>query len=232
MKYKIQALQKRIGYYFAEIDYLIEALTHSSYQNLNQDCNFNNQRLEFLGDAVLGLILGENRFYKMPNAREGKLAQARAVLAQKSFLINIAKRLKIDLCMRRGMLDVKARSKSILEDGLEAIIGAIYCDSNFTITRKVVLNWYGNIDNFLEKSLVLLNPKGKLQEKMQSQLTQYTLKYELLKSSGPDHCKNFTVAIKVDNKIISQGEGYSKKNAEEAAAKKALKKFAKFSRIK
>ncbi len=221
----LQALQERIGYRFKDVRLLEEGLTHpSALLDLKVSKDWKDyERLELLGDAVLSLILAETLFTRLPDAQEGFIAQARAVLGHGNILCAMARELQLSPCLRMSpeeALAGGAQRNSILEDALEAIIGAIYLDSDLATTKTVVLAWYGNITEGLDVLLQEYNPKGKLQEWAHTQGSK--LRYVTDKMTGPAHDRIFHVSLYAGDTYVSKGKGSSKKGAQEAAAREAL----------
>ena len=221
----LSAFEERIGYTFQEKKLLIRALTHPSYLQQFPGTGTHNQRLEFLGDAVLSLILAEALFHRMPAEREGRLTRDRSALARGGQLAKLAEELDLADFLRLSDAEEEngGRSKSsINEDALEALIGAIYLDSNLETTRQTVLAWYGNLDERITTSCFDHNPKGALQEKLQPEYGNGVIEYRLNSAEGPDHRKTFTGDVLINGEICGTGTGSSKKEAEELAARQAL----------
>ncbi|MDD3284204.1 MAG: ribonuclease III [Patescibacteria group bacterium] len=228
MKDKTQEFAKKIKISFNDIDLLKQAFVHKSFLNENQNFKLkNNERLEFLGDAVLELITTDFLFRQFPEKPEGDLTNIRASLVNSNTLSDVAQNLEIDkyLFLSRGESkdkNSKAR-RYIMADSVEAIIGAIYIDKNYDEAKKFVeKNILYKIDEILEKELYM-DPKTKFQEKAQEQYN-ITPKYKLIGEKGPDHNKIFTVGLYIDEKLISKAEGSSKQEAEINAAILGLKK--------
>ena len=222
---RLAALQKRLGYQFRETALLLEALTHASYLQDHPEAGAHQQRLEFLGDAVLHFILSDALFREFPAEREGVLSRRRAALAKGGFLCQLARELGLDAGLRlsRSEDDTGGRSRdSILEDTLEAILGAVYLDSDLATARKVALGWYGPLPARLALSEDAENPKGRLQEFVQPKHGNTALRYEVLTTEGPRHARQFEVAVFLLDTKLGSGRGTSKKTAEEAAARTAL----------
>ena len=178
-----------------------------------------------MGDSVLSLILAEKLYELYPNEREGVLAKSRSALAKGAFLSELGRKLKLAkfLRMSRHEENIGGRQRaSTLEDALEAVVGAIYLDSDYPTTRNVVLPWYGQIKKILENTLEHENPKGKLQESIQSESPKRNIEYKILETTGPAHKKVFTVEVLIDGESKGKGKGNSKKEAEECAARKAI----------
>ncbi|MBN2068203.1 MAG: ribonuclease III [Opitutales bacterium] len=226
---QLDAFEKRVGYTFTDKALLGTSLTHPSYIQQDPKLKEHNQRLEFLGDAALSLLLADKLFRSMPKVREGSLTRNRSALAKGDHLANLARELGIPevLLMSEAEERNDGRNRdSILEDALEALIGAIYLDSNdWTTTQKVVLNWFGDLDQRLNNILMEHNPKGKLQELVQPVLGNESIQYYLIDSDGPSHNRQFTACVEVLGVSWGEGSGSSKKEAEENAARKALAAF-------
>ena len=213
-------LMKTIGYRFKNLNLLKIALTHSSFSLDAKKINF--ERLEFLGDRVLGLIISEEIFRKFGKETEGELAKRFSFLVCKKTLIKIASNVKIDNYILISP-DVGTSSlKSITANSLEALIAAIFLDSDFEITRKIVINMW---KEFLKKnSLPPTDPKSKLQEwclKNKKKLPYY----ELIEKIGPDHEPIFTIKVFISEKIFTSAKGKNKQDAEVEAANKLLEKI-------
>jgi len=224
-KKDLKKLEKKLGIIFNNKNLLRQALVHRSF--LNENANFDlehNERLEFLGDAVLEFVVTEYLYenYKKP---EGELTNWRAALVKGQMLAKIAKDLSIGnyLYLSRGEELSGGRSRElILANVFEALIGAIYIDQGMEVVKKFVRqHLLSKLNEVLAKKLYV-DPKSKLQE-----ITQETLGvapvYQVLEESGPDHAKLFTVGVYINNKLTGKGSGPSKQNAEETAALSALK---------
>ncbi len=218
------SLEERIGYAFKDKDLLSVALTHPSFskENTGQD---HNQRLEFLGDAVLGLVLAEQLFTEFENQREGVLTRYRSMLIKGEQLCRLARELDLGQYLRIGDAEDSQGGReraSILEDAFEAVIGAIYLDGGLPAAQASIRKIFGSLDKRIEERLHHHNPKGKLQELFQPELGNDSIRYELIEAIGPDHLKKFTVEVWVGGKCMGTGTGNSKKIAEEKAARAAL----------
>ncbi len=224
----LEQLQQTIGYHFQNLDLLRQSLTHPSYIQVNPQAGEHNQRLEFLGDAVLSLTLAEKLYHLLPEEREGPLSRCRSSLVKGEKLTDLALHLGVDkhLRMSEGEDQNGGRKRpSILEDALEALAGAIFLDSGLKTAKQVILSWYGEIEPHLENLLNTYNLKGQLQEAVQPVLGNNALKYRVTKETGPSHNKYFKVIVLVAGEKMGEGEGASKKEAEEKAAAIALCKW-------
>ena len=225
---QIVALQERIGYQFRTPALLTEALTHGSYLQENVTAGANNQRLEFLGDAVLHFIITDSLYRESTTEREGILTRRRAILSKGEFLTQLARDLGLDVCVRLNKSEEDAGGRgraSILEDAFEALVGAIYLDSDLVTTSRVVLAWYGPLAARVLPAEHAENPKGRLQELVQPIHGNIALRYEVVTTSGPRHAQEYEVAVFVHEQKLGTGRGTSKKSAEEAAARAALAGF-------
>lgn len=207
------------GHRFADLGLLARALTHRSAGAPH------NERLEFLGDALLGLIVAEALFTRWPRADEGAMTRARAELVRESTLARIARRLELGPKLMLGPGEMKSgghRRDSILSDALEAVIAAIYLDAGLDACRLVVLEWLEPELDALTAGKVEKDPKTRLQEWLQAR--QHPLPgYELLGESGCDHDKTFHVrCIVAEPPVSAEGEGGSRRAAEQQAAEKVL----------
>jgi ribonuclease-3 len=220
-----QKLQKVIGHEFEEFDLLVEAITHPSIAHeRGSECNHHNQRLEFLGDAVLQLVLTD-RIYKLyPDLPEGKLTQIRAHLANRHTLFQRAKAIDLGnhLMLGKGEEASGGRERlSNLADAYEALLGAIYLDGGLRAARKFVLTQFADEFRNIKQTTPRQNPKGRLQELLQAHSSNGPI-YRVVHESGPDHSKYFEVSVEWEGREIGRGNGSSKKQAETAAAEVAL----------
>ena len=217
---------KRLGLSFTNINLLIEALTHRSYLNEHREyVGSHNERLEFLGDAVLELATTDFLFKKFPTKPEGELTSYRAALVNTVSLAESAQALGINefLLLSKGEAKDTGRAREvILADTLEAIIGAIYLDSGYdSADAFIAKNLYGKIDEIIAKRSYQ-DAKSRFQEAAQEKRGT-TPNYETLSEVGPDHAKLFTVGVFIGTEEVARGEGQSKQEAEQSAAETALK---------
>ena len=217
-------LQSVIGYQFKEEGLLTQALTHSSYANeKHMKKGSDNERLEFLGDAVLEIASSEFLFQKYPDLPEGELTKLRASLVCEPTLAFCTQPLHLGdyLLLGKGEDMTGGRKrKSILSDALEAVIGAIYLDGGFTNAKEFILKF---ILKDIEHKKLFYDSKTILQEVVQGENENLT--YVLTNESGPDHNKSFTVEVRVEQQVLGCGTGHTKKAAEQEAAYNALLKI-------
>ena len=216
-----EEFQKIIGYRFQNTKLLQQALTHSSYANEKHMKHADNERLEFLGDAVLELVSSEFLFSNYPEMSEGDLTKLRASLVCEPTLAGCTASIQLGGFIRLGKGEDQTggrERKSILSDALEALIGAIYLDGGFTSAKEFVLKY---ILTDIEHKQLFYDSKTILQEYVQGNYKE-TLNYRLTEESGPDHNKNFAVEARIGEKVIGRGSGRTKKAAEQEAAYQAL----------
>ncbi len=219
------ALQERLAYAFRDPALLELALTHSSRLQDEPGAAQSNQRLEFLGDAVLQLVITHSLYLLFPGEREGGLSQRRAALTKGSFLAGLAREFGLDACLRLGASEEAAGGRdkaSALEDAFAALVGASYLGSDLPTARRVVLSWYGDLAARLAAGGDNENPKGRLQELVQPVHGNQALRYDVVGTSGADHAREYEVAVHLNGRRLGAGRGSSKKLAEEAAATAAL----------
>lgn len=221
----LEQLEIRIDHAFRDRVLLERAVTHPSLLQDRPDLVESNQRLEFLGDAVLQLILTEALFDLFPGDREGLLSKRRAALANGSFLARLAREVGLDVTLRLSASEEATGGRtraSALEDAFEALIGAVYLDSDIDTARRVVLGLYGHLPDRLAAVEDVENPKGRLQELVQPLHGNNALRYEVVHVQGEDHAREYEVAVYLRDRTLGSGRGTSKKQAEEAAARAAL----------
>ena len=227
MKTNLTELESRIGYSFKDKTLLVKALTHSSYANEKKlgkgGCN---ERLEFLGDAVLELISSHFLFEKYPKLPEGELTKKRASLVCEPSLAFCARDFELPkyLLLGRGEELTGGRNRdSIVSDATEALLGAIYLDGGFANAKEFVLKF---ILNDIEHKQLFYDSKTILQEIVQEKGNQ-PVEYVLIAEEGPDHNKSFTVEARVNGRLMGTGTGHTKKAAEQAAAYQAIREIKK-----
>ena len=218
---QIKEFQEKIGYQFQQEGLLRQALTHSSYANEHRMKKLSdNERLEFLGDAVLEIVTSDFLYHEHSDVPEGELTRVRASIVCEQTLAFCTRALNLGdyLFLGKGEDQTGGRKrKSILSDAFEAIIGAIYLDGGFANAKEFIHRF---VLNNVEHMQLFYDSKTILQELIQGRHEQ--LSYELIDESGPDHDKQFTVAVLVDGERVSEGEGHTKKAAEQQAAYQAL----------
>ena len=224
MNQELKCLEEKIGYTFRDRNLLKQAMIHSSYANERQLPKYAcNERLEFLGDAVLELVSSEFLFSEHKTMPEGELTKTRASMVCEPSLAFCARELGLGgyLLLGKGEDATGGRQReSITSDAMEALIGAIYLDGGFANAKEFIHRF---VLNDLEHRKLFFDSKTILQEQIQSE-TEEPLRYELIKEEGPDHNKRFTVTVSLGNDILGTGSGRTKKAAEQEAAYRAILK--------
>jgi len=219
---KLTSFEKKIGFQFKDKKYLLQALTHSSYANERKIRKIpDNERLEFLGDAVLELVASDDIFSKNPAMSEGEMSKLRASLVCEPALAYCAREISLGqyLLLGKGEMAMGgAERDSILSDAFEAVIGAIYLDSGFTNAKEFILKY---VLNDAEAKKLFYDSKTILQEIVQAK-GQGKVRYEVVMESGPDHSKCFVVKAISLNGLETMGRGKTKKAAEQQAAYEAI----------
>jgi len=218
----LHELEERLNYHFKNKELLEEALTHKSCKK-----DFNNERLEFLGDAVLDLVVGEYLFKRFANLPEGDLSKLRASLVNEKGFEKLAKLLDLGkfVFISQAEENNNGRKKaSILANGFEALMGAIYLESGLEKVKEIVLDLFNKAYKKIDLNSVFKDYKTTLQELTQAKYGVIPV-YKVIKESGPDHNKEFTVEISINDKVIDTAKGKSKKEAQQKVAKKALLKL-------
>lgn len=223
----ITTLQERAGFQFEDESLLQRALTHRSYLNEHPDVTLDNERLEFLGDAVLAFLIASMLYNRFPEMQEGQLTRLRSSLVRTEQLAAFAQQWELGSVMHLGKGEIKGGGQTrlpLLCDAFEAVVGAIYLDQGITKTREFVekLFWPVALEMVHEQALV--DSKSFLQEWVQEHFNQ-TPYYVTTGATGPDHEKMFTVEMRLGEETHGVGTGNTKQAAEQEAAKKALKKF-------
>lgn len=225
MEINLSKIEKVIGVTFSEKNNLLSALTHRSYLNEHKEAEQeHNERLEFLGDAVLELVVTDYLFLKYPEKPEGELTAVRAALVNTVSLSDTASKLGLNefLLMSKGEAKDTGRARQyILANAFEAIIGAIYIDQGYDTAKKFIAEQlFGKTDKIVEKRL-WQDPKSRFQELSQDK-SSITPSYELVSQEGPDHDRIFTVGIYLKDEKVAEGKGRSKQEAEQDAALNAI----------
>lgn len=220
----LSEFEKILNYRFTDLRLLQKALVHSSFAFEQTQDGKNNERLEFLGDAVLDLVIGYLLYEKYPGMKEGQLTKLRAALVNESHLAAMARRLDLGrvLFLGKGEDASHGRDKpSILSSAFEAVVGAIYEDGGFEQVSDFVIRLFVPAVEGKKEAMLLGDAKSRLQEILQEQFNNAP-SYRLDKEEGPSHNKTFTVSVLFDGKVLGAGEARSKKEAEQRAAAEAL----------
>lgn len=228
-KNRLKALEKAIGYSFKKRELLQRAMTHKSYANENKlASDHHNERLEFLGDAVLELAISELLMTRYPHFSEGDLSKLRAAIVNEKQLASFSRGFGLGdyLYLGKGEEQTSGREKpSLLADAYEAILGAIYLDRGFDKATQVIRRHYSGLLDGTPSEDFYKDYKTELQEKSQG-LYRAIPRYRLVGEKGPDHDKVFEVELSIRNEVLGRGEGRNKKDAEQQAAREALQKLA------
>jgi len=231
---EIDKLQNVIGYSFKNKNNLILALTHSSYANENRRENLeSNERLEFLGDAVLNIVVSEKIFREYSTLTEGEMTRARASIVCEPSLESCSNKIGLGeyLLLGKGEeLSGGRRRVSILSDAFEALIGAIYIDGGMDYARDFIYRFMSEIIVNSINGLLFRDYKTQLQEYVQKNANQKVV-YEVVEERGPDHNKTFISQVKIKDQVMGVGEGRSKKESEQKAAMAALEKMVKMEKV-
>jgi ribonuclease III len=216
-------LERCIGYSFKNMDVMMEALTHKSYFNEQNNAVSHNERLEFLGDAVLDLIISKKFMSMAPRWSEGKLTLYRASLVNEENLAKVAVNLKLGpfILLGKGEDKNNGREKaSILSDCVEAVVGAIFQDSDYYVCDAVVLGWFEEMIDKVVEGDGMADAKTQLQQQLQA--ISLSPAYRTVGIDGPDHDRTYEIEVMVGNTSLSRGTGKSKKEAEKQAAHNGL----------
>lgn len=220
----LEKLQERIGYTFKDTELLKQCLTHPSWALQVQDQYFQNQRLEFLGDAALSMVLSEMLYRQFPDLQEGPLSRRRSALVKGEILSELAAEIELDGCLYLGHGEIKNFKRgetSRMEDALEALIGGVFLDSGIRACRKVIAQIYGDLNWRLEEALKDHNAKGRIQEWVQQHGNLEHIAYTITHIDGPEHEREFTVELSIADTLMGTGKGNSRKKAEHCAAREA-----------
>lgn len=221
---KLDDLQQRIGYHFTDKSLLTLALTHRSYSNSGSKESSSNERMEFLGDSVLGMIISEQLFRDYPKKHEGELTKIKALLVNESTLAAMGQAIGLNNFIRLSNDEERAGGRqrpSIVSDAFESVLGAVYLDSGTEAVRSVIMRLLYNRKDQVLKDTSLTNYKGELLELVQGKGNGMP-HYDVVTESGPDHDKTFVVCVAVSGREIGRGSGHTKKEAEQKAAAEAL----------
>lgn len=215
---ELKRLEKRIGYSFTDFSLLKQALTHRSALGAH------NERLEFLGDSILSFAISQDLYLRFPKVTEGDLSRMRATLVCGKMLAEVGREFVLGDCLILGPGELKSggfRRDSIIADGVEAIIGAVFLDSNIDTVTALILSWFDSRLNSIEPGISQKDPKTRLQEHLQSRKQPLPI-YEVLEIKGEAHNQQFTMACIIDDIDTVQGKGTSRRKAEQIAAEKML----------
>ena len=208
-------LEKKINIKFKNLNYLKKSITHKSYDPLN-----NYEKLEFLGDRILGFVISKKLIELYPKEKEGVLDKKLASLVNKNQCLEVAKIIGLEKFILVGNKSAKTKVENkIIADSIEALIGAIYYDKGFEVSEKFILNMWKNFINLSEETII--DSKTKLQEYSLKKFKSLPI-YKLVSSSGPKHKPKFTISVRLKDTKLYEGSGDSKKKAEQNAAKKLL----------
>ena len=215
MSDKLNSLQKKINFKFKNLNYLKKSITHKSYDQSN-----NYEKLEFLGDRILGFVISKKLIDLYPDQKEGVLDKKLASLVNKNKCLEVAKIIGLEKFILVGNKNSKSKVENkILADSIEALIGAIYYDKGFDIAEKFILNNWKNFINLSKE--IIIDSKTELQEYSLKKFKSLPI-YKLVSSSGPRHKPKFIISVKLKDTKMYEGHGESKKKAEQNAAKKLL----------
>ena len=220
---RLEACEKRIGYSFKDPNHLVQALTHSSLKTIDNPCN---ERMEFLGDSVLGMVMTEFLFNFFPDRPEGELTQIKSAVVSTNTLAEESMRLGLDeaYAVGKGVTSRRKLPSSLMANVFEAVIAAIYIDGGIEQAKEfIVRNLYHQVLAVNQKEHSV-NYKSILQQYLQKE-DGSTPNYKVKSESGPDHAKEFIIQALLKKELLGIGEGTTKKEAEQAAAKAALEKL-------
>jgi ribonuclease-3 len=220
-----ERLQERIEYRFADRNLLREALTHKSYSNEQVSGTVpHNERLEFLGDAVLDLAISDRTFRGFPDLPEGEMTRVRAEVVSEASLARVGRDLDLGAELRLGRGETRSGGRdkdSLLADACEALLGAIFLDGGFEAAQTVVERLFAEAVGEAVRRKVGVDHKTRLQELLQARFGRPP-RYRLVEAAGPDHQRRYRVEVSCGNEVLGTGSGRSKKIAEQAAAREAL----------
>lgn len=224
----VEQLQEKLGYTFGDRAILLQSMTHTSYgHEVFQEKPIayrDNERLEFLGDAILDVVVSDILLESYPEANEGQLSKMRAAVVNEKTLAHIARSLALQDCVRLGKGEVQTggnNKPSILSCAFEALIAAIYLDGGFNAVYPVVRHLFSPLFTAEQELINFYDHKTQLQEVVQARW-KVTPTYQLLSTTGPDHAKVFEVEVRMNGKVLAVASGFSKKEAEQNAARAAI----------
>jgi len=215
---ELKRLEKRIGYTFTNFGLLKQALTHRSALGEH------NERLEFLGDSILSFAISTDLYLRFPKVDEGDLSRMRATLVCGKMLAEVGREFQLGDCLILGPGELKSggfRRDSIIADGVEAIIGAVFLDSDIDNVKALILKWFESRLNSIEPGISQKDPKTRLQERLQSRKQPLPL-YEVIEIKGEAHNQRFTMSCEIEGLKPVEGQGTSRRKAEQVAAEKML----------
>ncbi len=222
----MKTLEERLDYHFKDISLLENALIHSSYANEHHLGGIHsNERLEFLGDSVLGMVVADSLYRTFPELPEGNLTRLRASLVCENSLVLVAKELQLGAYLKLGKGEEAGGGRtrpSINADAVEAVLAAVYLDGGIDEARRIIQRFI--LNNMAQAYEASRDYKTALQELVQRKSGQ-VLTYHLVGEAGPDHAKQFTMEVRLNGQAVGQGTGHSKKEAEQMAAKAAIAKL-------
>ena len=225
---RLARVQESLGYLFKQPELLLEALTHKSFSNENpESISACNERLEFLGDAILDLVVSQRSFIDYPDLPEGELTRVRAELVRERNLAEIARRIDLGSCLRMGKGERRSggeQKSSLLANAVEAVFGALFLDGGYESARSIIEKFFLPEIPLAVNKKFDVDYKTNLQELCQ-RVHRQTPDYVLVDESGPDHQRHYTVEVRLRGKKVACGEGRSKKLAEQDAARGALEKL-------
>lgn len=222
-----RALERALGYRFRRRELLEEALVHPSYRHETKDVAFDNQRLEFLGDAALGLAVAAQLYARYPDMAEGELTRLRSVLTQRQTLASVAQKLDLGAWLKLGrgeQLSGGAQKASNLADAFEAILGAAYLDGRLKAVQGILDQCLSSMVDCLPRLAAADNAKGALQEHCQ-QAHRQNPQYVMIGEEGPPHARRYTVEVRLGDKSLGVGVGSNKRAAEQEAAEQAMERL-------
>lgn len=224
-EHNLEALQQRIGHCFSDPALLVKALTHKSFSNEHPEESVEcNERLEYLGDAVLDLVISQRTFLDYPDFPEGELTRVRAELVKERSLAELSRRIELGSCLKMGKGERRSggdEKDSLLANAVEAVIGAVFLDGGYAVVQQVIEALFLNELRLAANKEFDVDHKTRLQELCQRTHHQAPV-YVLVGEEGPDHQRHYTVEVQLKGERISVGDGRSKKLAEQNAAKTAL----------